>query len=135
MRAVFDTNVLVSAALLPRSVPRRALSAALGAGRVLASAVTLAELHEVLTRPRFDRRAPLEGRMEFFAAVVLLVEEVDTSTPVAACRDPDDDKFLEVAVNGRATHVVTGDQDLLVLHPFRGIPIVTPAAFLAEITP
>ena len=42
------------------------------------------------------------------------------------CRDPKDDKFLELALNGKATHIVSGDEDLLVLHPFRGIPILTP---------
>jgi uncharacterized protein len=49
---------------------------------------------------------------------------------IAACRDPKDDKFLELAVNGRADLIVTGDADLLALDPFRGIPIVTPAAFV-----
>ncbi len=49
---------------------------------------------------------------------------------IQACRDPADDKFLEVAVNGRADIIVTGDGDLLDLHPFRGIAILTPAAYM-----
>jgi predicted nucleic acid-binding protein len=49
---------------------------------------------------------------------------------IAACRDPTDDKFLELAVNGHADLLVTGDGDLLALDPFRQIPIVTPAAFV-----
>jgi predicted nucleic acid-binding protein len=49
---------------------------------------------------------------------------------VQACRDPDDDKFLEVAMSGGADWIVTGDADLLALHPFEGIAIVTPADFL-----
>jgi predicted nucleic acid-binding protein len=54
------------------------------------------------------------------------------STPerIVACRDPRDDKFLELAVAGTAAALVTGDADLIALDPFRGIPIVTPAAFL-----
>ena len=48
---------------------------------------------------------------------------------VSGCRDPDDDKFLELAVNGRADVIVSGDEDLLALDTFRGIPIITPAAF------
>ncbi len=48
---------------------------------------------------------------------------------VAGCRDPNDDKFLELAVNGRADLIVSGDEDLLVLGAFRGIPIMTPARF------
>ena len=49
---------------------------------------------------------------------------------IVACRDPKDDKFLDLAVSGQATHLVTGDPDLLALHPFRGIDIVTARAFL-----
>ncbi|HEY5210063.1 MAG TPA: putative toxin-antitoxin system toxin component, PIN family [Stellaceae bacterium] len=52
---------------------------------------------------------------------------------VLACRDPTDDKFLELAINGRADVIVSGDADLLVLHPFRGIPIVLPPVFLRDI--
>ncbi len=55
---------------------------------------------------------------------------VAISERIAECRDPTDDKFLELAVNGRADMIVTGDLDLLVLNPFRGIPIIEPAAFV-----
>jgi predicted nucleic acid-binding protein len=55
---------------------------------------------------------------------------VDVTERVAACRDPKDDKFLELAVSGRASCIVSGDKDLLALHPFRGIAILNPAAFL-----
>jgi len=57
------------------------------------------------------------------AELITIVERI------TACRDPTDDKFLELAVNGRADMIVTGDLDLLVLHPFRGIPIITSVAF------
>ena len=57
----------------------------------------------------------------------------DTNVIVQACRDPKDDRILELAVNGNATTVVTGDDDLLVLNPFRGIPIVTPAVLLQNL--
>ena len=49
---------------------------------------------------------------------------------IAACRAATDNKFLELAVNGKADMIVSGDADLLVLNPFRGIPIVSPAAFV-----
>jgi uncharacterized protein len=49
-----------------------------------------------------------------------------------ACRDPTDDKFLELAVNGNADIVLTGDADLLALNPFRGIPIVAPGSFIQQ---
>ena len=59
-----------------------------------------------------------------------MVEIVDA---VQASRDAADDRVLEVAVNGRATTIVTGDRDLLVLHPFRGIVIVTPREYLVRV--
>ena len=55
---------------------------------------------------------------------------VQVSRAIRACRDPRDDKFLEVAVHGRADLIVTGDEDLLALNPFRGIAILAPAAYL-----
>jgi uncharacterized protein len=58
---------------------------------------------------------------------------VDTVRVVRVCRDPNDDKFLEVAVNGRADTLITGDTDLLVLDPFERIPIITPADYLSKI--
>ena len=56
-------------------------------------------------------------------------ELVPITERIAVCRDPTDDKFLEPAVNGRADAIVTDDFDLLVLHPFWGIPIITPTVF------
>jgi uncharacterized protein len=51
---------------------------------------------------------------------------------IEECRDPKDNKFLELAIDGKATEIVSGDQDLLILHPFRGIPIVTVSQFLTQ---
>jgi len=59
-------------------------------------------------------------------------EIVLVTTTVLECRDPKDNKFLELAISGQATHVLTGDSDLLELHPFRGIAVVTPQQFLTE---
>jgi len=66
----------------------------------------------------------------FLAGLTLDAELVDVETRIVACRDPKDDKFLELAVSGRATCIVTGDSDLLVLNPFRGIQVISPHAFL-----
>ena len=67
---------------------------------------------------------------EWIRATLAAAELVKITETVAACRDPDDDKFIELAINGRADVIVSGDGDLLALNPFRNIPIVTPAAFL-----
>ncbi len=55
---------------------------------------------------------------------------IEIKEKVEECRDPKDNKFLELAINGKATAIVSGDKDLLILHPFRGIPIVTVSQFL-----
>jgi len=59
-------------------------------------------------------------------------ETVEITSSIRACHDARDDKFLEVAVDGRAEMIVTGDQDLLALHPFQGIAILTPSDYLEQ---
>ena len=131
LRVVFDTNVVVSAMLLPLSIPRQALDRALREGRPLISAATTTELDEVIHLPKFDKYLSEEERIEFLTTLVHEAELVNVVETVTDCRDPRDNKFLELAVSGRATHIVTGDSDLLVLHPFRGIIVVSPSEFLA----
>jgi putative PIN family toxin of toxin-antitoxin system len=103
-------------------------------GKLLVSEESVAELSEVLQRPKFDRYVAAARRLEFLAMLVNEAEIVATGTPIAACRDPKDDKFLELAVSGQATCIVSGDADLMALHPFRGIPILTPQQFLEQMS-
>jgi putative PIN family toxin of toxin-antitoxin system len=126
---VFDTNVFVSALLLPDSKPRHALDLVLREGKILISSAVLAELYEVLSRKRFRRYVDEEDVRLFLAALTREGHWVDVDVQIKASRDPRDDKFLELAVAGRATHIVTGDADLLVLNPFQGVQILPPHAF------
>jgi uncharacterized protein len=130
-RIVLDTNVVVSALLLRRSVPRQAFDRAAAEATLLVSAATVAELDDVLRRPKFDKYLSEEKRLEFLASLVREADVVDVLDSITDCRDPRDNKFLELAVSGRASHIITGDDDLLVLHPFRETAIVTPQAFLS----
>jgi len=130
LRCVFDTNVLVSALLLPKSKPRSSFDRALRNGRLLISVAVLAEAYEVLSRRRFSRYINEEDARNFIAALTREAELVDVKVKISASRDPKDDKLLELAVSGRATHIVTGDSDLLALDPFQGIRILTPSSFL-----
>ena len=132
LRVALDTNAVVSALLLPRSRPRQALDYVRRHGIVLVSTDVLAELREVIRRPRFDRYLREGRRREFLYNLEQDAELVVITHRITACRDPKDDKFLELAISGNASHIITGDNDLLALHPFRNIPIITPAAFLAE---
>ena len=131
-RVVIDTNILISAAVFAGSLPRQALSAAFAAGRLLASTSTLAELNSVLHRPKFAKAARLELRESFFLEYARRCELISVNTIIQICRDPSDNKFLELAVDGRANLILTGDEDLLALHPFRGISILTPSQYLQQ---
>lgn len=131
MRCVFDTNVIISALLLIDSTPRRAFDKARNQGVLLLSLSVLTELHDVLSRTKFRRYIDDEGVRSFLTALTREAEWVDVVAEVNACRDPKDNKFLELAISGHATHIVSGDSDLLVLNPFRGVEILSPATFLA----
>lgn len=130
MRTVIDTSVVVSAVLMPRLTPRLAVELAVARGVLLESMATIEELDEVLRRPAFAKYVLEHARLEFLAALVNQSEIVPITERISDCRDSEDNKFLELAVSGRATYVVSGDEDLLVLNPFRGIAIVNPAAFV-----
>ena len=130
MRCVFDTNVLVSALLLPNSKPRQSLDLALKKGKVLAGFAVLAEIYEVLNRKQFRRYVDEDDVRSFLAALTRETEYVDVDQSIKACRDPKDDKFLELAVSGRADYIISGDSDLLSLNPFRSVQIVPPHTFL-----
>ena len=131
-RFVFDTNVMVSALLFNDSVPGRAFFGGLDHGTILISGASVSELSRVLGRDRFDRYISHEKRDEFLQSLIRESDLVEITESVQICRDPDDDRLLELAVNGNATYIVTGDADLLVLSPFRGVEIVTPANFLSS---
>ena len=129
-RFVADTNVLVSRLLFRQSQPALALGKAMMSRRLIVSVETLAELGGVLSRPKFDRYLSLADRLEFFRQMHRIATHVPDVSPVTACRDPKDDKFLALALAGRATLLLTGDDDLLALNPFRGISILSPAQYL-----
>jgi putative PIN family toxin of toxin-antitoxin system len=90
----------------------------------------LAELRIVVRCPKLAPYIPPASIEPFLEQVASVATGVEIPTSIRACRDPRDDKFLEVAVHGRADLIVTGDRDLLDLHPFRGIAILTPADYL-----
>ena len=137
---VFDTSTLVSAALRVGSVPHRALLYAFAEGDVCASEATLAELEQVLLRPKFDRYQAQNVRREFAAllrrnARLFTVSGADERDTAPTCRDPKDHKFLTLAKVCSAAALISSDADLLVMHPWQGVPIMTPAAFVALLEP
>ncbi len=129
MRVVVDTNVLISAGLKQGSFPNLALYQASQRCVLLKSVATDAQFSEVITRSYIAPLMRPELR-DWLIQLMRSAELVSITERVVACRDPSDDKFLELAVNGRADLILTGDKDLLVLDLFRGVPIVTPRDFI-----
>jgi uncharacterized protein len=129
-RIVADTNCLISRLLLPKSVPGQAVRQAVDHGILLVSEATMNELADVLARPKFNRYVSLEDRQQFLRLLGRVAEFVASVYSVRDCRDPKDDKFLEVALSGKADLILTGDADLLTLNPWRGIAILSPAKYL-----
>lgn len=129
-RYVLDTNLIVSAALLRGSVARQVLDAALKTGVVLLSLPVIDELYDVFRREKFNRYISENDRIQFLTAIVHDAVLVEIREPITACRDPKDDKYLELAVSGNANLIISGDKDLLDMKSFREIPILSPRAYL-----
>jgi len=129
-RIVLDTNIVVSRALVPVSIPGRVVSKALAECVVLASIATIRELEEVIVREKLDRMTPRWKRLEAIRLYGLELTVCEVVDIVTVCRDPKDNMILALALSGNADLIVTGDKDLLCVHPWRGIAILSPADYL-----
>jgi uncharacterized protein len=127
---VIETNTLIISSLFRNSVPRKAERKANQTGKVLASSSTYNEFFEVFLRSKFDKYISRETRLEVLFEFKRLALFIGISERITACRDPKDDKFLELAVSDNASCIITGDKDLLILNPFRGIPILNAVDFI-----
>jgi putative PIN family toxin of toxin-antitoxin system len=127
---VFDTNSLISAALLKNSINAKALNHALNIGRIVISEPVLQEFQEVIFRKKFDRYLSDVERLEAINRIENNSIIYFSKTEVSACRDPKDNKFLDLALAADANCIISGDQDLLVLNPFESIAIVPASDFL-----
>jgi uncharacterized protein len=130
-RFVVDVNSLVSAFLFPDSAPGRALAEVLTRHELLMSLELAAEATEVLRRDKFDRYIGRARREALLAGIIRASVFVQTKTAISVCRDSDDNRLLELAIDGNAAAIVTGDNDLLSLHPFQGISIINARDFWA----
>lgn len=129
MLAVIDTNVLLSALLRGRGA-RPILEALIARRfRLLISETLLEELASVLSRPEWLKLIGADDCRDFLTTIREAATMVRSKGRVTVCRDPEDNAVLECALAGQADFIVTGDKDLLVLNPFRGIRILKPADF------
>jgi len=125
-RVILDTNLLISRALTPSSITASAVRMIIDHCHLLVSQATMDEFATVLNRVQSKGFVKQNEALALIHAYKELVEWVPIIERVTECRDPKDDKFLELAVNGKAGYIITGDQDLLVLHPFRDTKILNP---------
>jgi uncharacterized protein len=136
-RVVLDTSTLVGAALKPGSVPHQALLLSLARADVCASVQTWLELERVMQHRRFDRYLARGLRLEFAALLrqsmqFFAVTPADEAALQPPCRDTTDNKFLALVQVCQANVLVSSDDDLLVLNPWCGVPVLRPAEFLAR---
>jgi putative PIN family toxin of toxin-antitoxin system len=136
MRVVVDTGILVSALIRPKGTIGDVLHA-LRDGRftVIYSTPMMLEVTEVLGRPKIQEKYHVQADdIEVLINLVRLRGElVIPKQTITVCRDPKDNKFLEAALAGEADAIVTGDDDLLALHPFEGVDILRPAELLERL--
>ncbi len=133
---VVDTSVLISALLKPHSVPAQALEHARIHFKIAVSTETLTELAKVLSRDYLARYRTMDEREAFlvlYSELAELIPFTEHTEHVKDCRDAKDNKFLDLAIAANASILVSSDSDLLVLHPYRNIDIVTPSMFLQRV--
>lgn len=126
---VIDTNVWISFSFFKSGILANRLEAVLDENDYALSNECFCELADVLMRARFNRFATVKDRELILKDIANGAEWYTPTETITDCRDPKDNMFLELAVTCRATAILTGDEDLLMLHPFRSIAIMTVEAF------
>jgi len=130
MDFIADTNILISAALINDTPPGISLRQGLNIGNILFSQSTMEELLVTLNKTKFKKYIKPKDRFVFINRIMRKAIFVEVNHKINECRDPKDNKFLELALSGNADCIISGDEDLLILNPFRGIPILTANEFL-----
>ena len=126
---VIDTNVLISAALLPESKTAQVLALAVEHFVIAQNQDTWRELETRIARPKFDRYFGESGRLRHLVAVAQLIQHFEMLTEVSISRDKIEDKFIALAIDSGATVIISGDLDLKDLQAYKGVEILSPAQF------
>ncbi|MGH4139703.1 putative toxin-antitoxin system toxin component, PIN family [Clostridium sp.] len=133
IKVVIDTNIFVSAFLGSKNAKLILKEIINGEFLLIMSTEQLRELKEVLNRPKFSKYITLREVEELIALLSMKVIVPACYEKVTDCRDPKDNMILEEAVYGNAQYIITGDDDLLVLNPYKWINIVNLRNFITEI--
>lgn len=130
-KAVIDTNIFISALISPHSKPSKVVQFALERRIAVFSEQTFSELVDKLHTKKLVKFIPEEKARRVIDELKKL-PFYEITEQITECRDPKDNMFLSLAVSAQASYIVSGDDDLLTLHPFRNIAILSPADFLAR---
>ena len=129
-RFVVDSNIIVSTLLIENSTPSKALKKARDIGTIIISDEVILEFQKQMNTKKFDPYISQLNRIRFISKLGRESLKIEITEKITACRDPKDNKFLELAVCSQADCLISGDEDLLVLHPFQSIPILNAHDFL-----
>lgn len=127
---VIDTNVLISAGLLPQSKTAQVLALAVAHFVIAQNQDTWHELETRIARPKFDRYFGESGRLRHLVKIAQSSQFFDVSAKASVSRDVTDDKFIALALDARARILISGDLDLKIVQTYEGIEILSPAQFL-----
>lgn len=130
---VIDTNVLISAAILPKSKTAELLQIVADNFVIAQNESTFAELESRIQREKFDRYFGDNGRIVFLTRLAEVVENFPIKTKLQISRDADDNKFLELAIDAGAEIIISGDIHLKEISEYQGIKIMSPADALSFI--
>ena len=126
---VIDTNVLISAGLLPESKTAQVLALAVEHFVIAQNQDTWHELETRIARSKFDRYFSESGRLRHLVAIAQSIQHFEVTTEVSVSRDKTDDKFIALAIDSGATILISGDPDLKDVKTYKGIEILSPAQF------
>jgi putative PIN family toxin of toxin-antitoxin system len=132
---VIDTNVLISAGLLPQSKTAQVLALAVEHFVIAQNQQTWHELETRIARPKFDRYFGDSGRMAHLVKIAQSMQQFEVTAEVAVSRDPTDDKFIALALDARASILISGDPDLTEVRMHQGVEVLSPGHFFERFKP
>ena len=130
-----DTNVLISAGLLPQSKTAQVLALAVEHFVIAQNQDTWHELETRIARPKFDRYFGDSGRLRHLIKIAQSIRAFEVRAAASVSRDKTDDKFIALAINSGASILISGDPDLKDVQAYEGIEILSPAQFFERFKP
>jgi putative PIN family toxin of toxin-antitoxin system len=132
---VIDTNVLISAGLLPESKIAQILALAVEYFVIAQNQETWHELETRIARPKFDRYFGESGRLRHLVKIAQSIQHFEVAANVSVSSDKSDDKFIALAIDAEAAIIISGDPDLKDVQTYEGIKILSPAQFFERFKP